>query len=206
MTIEDMFTCSVHKSLLSGESWFCINLESQSKLFLIIEKKGCHTSSGVLNLEMFMLFQFLILYLCNLLPSGKNLPKWIEAPLHKKTLQALNNLIWDGISNIYADNDEATMPTMMTMIFCNYIQQANSPSGLSQDLKQKGMTRLRITEPWSPSLVTQYPQHLVSSIIIIFIGTIIRPIGSGKITVEFFSALMLFSVWKISLTFSLTFH
>ena len=71
---------------------------------------------------------------------------------------------------------------MMTMIFCNYIQQANSPSGLSQDLKQKGMTRLRITEPWSPSLVTQYPQHLVSSIIIIFIHTIIRPIGSGKIT------------------------
>ena len=90
------------------------------------------------------------------------------------------------------------MPTMMTMIFCNYIQQANSPSGLSQDLKQKGMTRLRITEPWSPSLVTQYPQHLVSSIIIIFIHTIIRPMGSGKITVEFFSALMLFSVWKIS--------
>ena len=77
----------------------------------------------------------------------KNLPKWIEAPLHKKTLQALHNLIWDGIPNIYADYDEATMPTMMTMIFCNYIQQANSPSGLSQDLKQKGMTRLRITEP-----------------------------------------------------------
>ena len=80
-------------------------------------------------------------------PVQKNLPKWIEAPLHKKTLQALNNLIWDGIPNIYADIDEATMPTMMTMIFCNYIQQANSPSGLSQDLKQKGMTRLKITEP-----------------------------------------------------------
>ena len=58
-----------------------------------------------------------------------------------------NNLIWDGIPNIYADYDEATMPTMMAMIFCNYIQQANSPSGLSQDLKQKGMTRLKITEP-----------------------------------------------------------
>ena len=81
------------------------------------------------------------------MPSGKNLPKWIEAPLHKKTLQALSNLIWDGIPNIYADNDEATMPTMMTMTFCNYIQPASFPSGLSQDLKQKGMTRLRITEP-----------------------------------------------------------
>ena len=94
MTTEDMFT--VHKSLLSGESWFCINLESQSKLFLIIEKKGCHTSPGVLNLEMFMLFQFLILYLCNLLPSGKNL--WIEAPLHKKTLQAQTT--WFGMASL----------------------------------------------------------------------------------------------------------
>ena len=31
MTTEDMFTCSVHKSLLSGESRFCINLKPQSK-------------------------------------------------------------------------------------------------------------------------------------------------------------------------------
>ena len=31
MTTEEMFTCSVHKSLLSGESRFCINLKPQSK-------------------------------------------------------------------------------------------------------------------------------------------------------------------------------
>ena len=30
MTTEEMFTCSVHKSLLSGESRFCINLKPQS--------------------------------------------------------------------------------------------------------------------------------------------------------------------------------
>ena len=29
LTTEDMFTCSVHKSLLSGESRFCINLDSR---------------------------------------------------------------------------------------------------------------------------------------------------------------------------------
>ena len=29
ITTEDMFTCSVHKSLLSGESRFCINLDSR---------------------------------------------------------------------------------------------------------------------------------------------------------------------------------
>ena len=120
---------------------------SQNDFFLNYRKEGMPYQLWCLeprDVYAVSVFDFISL---QFIAKWKNLRKWIEAPLHKKTLQALHNLIWDGIPNIYADYDEATMPTMMAMIFCNYIQQANSPSGLSQDLKQKGMTRLRITEP-----------------------------------------------------------